>query len=603
MNDVSAGTASSALHDSKRRLEAVLDNASVSIFLMDDRQQCIYMNRTAEQLTGYTFDEVLALDRPLHDIIHHTYPDGRPFPLHECAIDRAFPERNRMQGEEIFVHKDGSFYPVAFTASPFRDEKSQVVGTIIEVRDIREEKAAEKALGESRRRLDAVVQSAMDAIITVDQEQRIILFNPAAERMFGCPADEVVGQPLSRFIPDRFRPGHDEHIRRFHRTGVTNRRMGALGAISGLRANGEEFPIEASISQVTVAGERLSTVILRDITERKTNEEARALLAREVDHRAKNALAVAQALVTLTKADTVEGFASAVAGRIAALARAHSLLSQSQWRGAALSQVLSDEVSTYAKEGQFECGGPPVTCSVDAIQPLSLVFHELATNAMKHGALSQASGCVRVGWRLDEDELVIDWTESGGPEVRAPEGGGFGSKLLNQVANRQLHAKMAFDWREAGLHVEIRAPRNLFAPGTADGGSEAETMEPPGGQSRLEPRRVLLVEDEELIALELTQELSALGWTVIGPAGSLPEAREYLSSHFDAAVLDVNLRGEQVYPLAEELQRRGVPFIFCTGYEIVDPGGRFDDAPVVRKPTNARAVAAAVTELIGSAPE
>lgn len=130
------------LFETERRLNAVLNNASVSIFLMDDRQHCIYMNRAAEQLTGWTLDEVLERDCPLHDIVHHTYPDGRPFPLAECAIDRAFPENNQERGEEVFVHKDGHFYPVGFTASPIRDDAANIIGTIIEVRDISEEKAA-----------------------------------------------------------------------------------------------------------------------------------------------------------------------------------------------------------------------------------------------------------------------------------------------------------------------------------------------------------------------------------------------------------------------------------------------------------------------------
>jgi PAS domain S-box-containing protein len=100
------------------------------------------MNRTAEQLTGWTLAEVLARDCPLHDIVHHTYPDGRPFPLAECAIDRAFPENNQERGEEVFVHRDGHFFPVGFTASPIRDDAANIIGTIIEVRDISEEKAA-----------------------------------------------------------------------------------------------------------------------------------------------------------------------------------------------------------------------------------------------------------------------------------------------------------------------------------------------------------------------------------------------------------------------------------------------------------------------------
>ncbi|MDP4026960.1 HWE histidine kinase domain-containing protein [Methylobacterium sp. NEAU 140] len=130
------------LFETERRLNAVLDNASVSIFLMDDRQHCIYMNRAAELLTGWTLAEVLGRDCPLHDIVHHTYPDGRPFPLEECAIDRAFPENNQERGEEVFIHRDGHFFPVGFTASPIRDDAANIIGTIIEVRDISEEKAA-----------------------------------------------------------------------------------------------------------------------------------------------------------------------------------------------------------------------------------------------------------------------------------------------------------------------------------------------------------------------------------------------------------------------------------------------------------------------------
>ncbi|WAJ29474.1 GAF domain-containing protein [Antarcticirhabdus aurantiaca] len=143
------------LRETTRRLDAVLNNASVSIFLMDERQHCVYMNAAAERLTGYSLDEVQG--RPLHDVIHHTHPDGRPFPIEDCAIDRAFPENNNTRGEEVFVHRDGSFYPVAFTASPIRDEAAKTVGTIIEVRDIRDEKAAREALARHGEELETLV--------------------------------------------------------------------------------------------------------------------------------------------------------------------------------------------------------------------------------------------------------------------------------------------------------------------------------------------------------------------------------------------------------------------------------------------------------------
>ncbi len=120
----------------RRQLETVANNATLALFIMDEQQQCTYMNAAAERLTGFILPEVVG--RALHDVLHHTRPDGTPFPIEECPIDRAFPERMREQGEEVFIHKDGSFYPVAFTASPIRDGE-RTVGTIIEVRDIKDE--------------------------------------------------------------------------------------------------------------------------------------------------------------------------------------------------------------------------------------------------------------------------------------------------------------------------------------------------------------------------------------------------------------------------------------------------------------------------------
>ncbi|ODP38842.1 hypothetical protein BFL28_12980 [Sphingomonas turrisvirgatae] len=134
----------------ERRLNAIVNNSTMAIFLMDDRQHCIFMNHAAEELTGYRLEETLG--RPLHDVVHHQRPDGSPYPLAECPIDQAFPERDRMQGEEVFVHKDGHFYPVAFTASPILGDDGLPVGTIIEARDLTAEKARESALKESESR-------------------------------------------------------------------------------------------------------------------------------------------------------------------------------------------------------------------------------------------------------------------------------------------------------------------------------------------------------------------------------------------------------------------------------------------------------------------
>ncbi len=134
--------AEEALRAQHQITRTIMDNATLGLIMMDARQHCTFMNPAAEKITGFTLAEVQATGRPLHDIVHHTRPDGSPFPLEECPIDRALPRRKQEQGEDTFVHKDGSFYPVAFTASPILDGE-QPIGTVIEVRDISAQKRAE----------------------------------------------------------------------------------------------------------------------------------------------------------------------------------------------------------------------------------------------------------------------------------------------------------------------------------------------------------------------------------------------------------------------------------------------------------------------------
>ncbi len=148
-----------ALKLASGRLDAIMKNTTMAIFMMDDRQECVFMNAAAEDLTGYTVEEVRG--RPLHDVVHHTYPDGRHFPIEECAIDRAFPEKNQTQGEEVFVHKDGHFYPVGFTASPMRGDGEEVIGTVIEARDLSAELEARAAMQTFNEALKLRIAEAM----------------------------------------------------------------------------------------------------------------------------------------------------------------------------------------------------------------------------------------------------------------------------------------------------------------------------------------------------------------------------------------------------------------------------------------------------------
>jgi len=148
--------------------------------------------------------------------------------------------------------------------------------------DLTDLKQIERKLNESQRLVQGIIDTAMDAIISVDEDRRIVLFNAAAGKMFRCPAGEAIGSPIDRFIPKRFQAIHQRHLRDFGETGATSRTMGALGIVSGIRADGEEFPIEATISKIGAEGRRLFTVILRDITERIRTEEALSRLGQRL---------------------------------------------------------------------------------------------------------------------------------------------------------------------------------------------------------------------------------------------------------------------------------------------------------------------------------
>lgn len=172
------------------------------------------------------------------------------------------------------------------TQVELRSERAHAEGLIIAAQEARahadvaaagaaaSRRAMEEKFLVSQLRLDGIIESAMDAIITVDQDQKIVLFNRAAEQMFLCPATEAMGQSLDRFLPARFRDAHRHHVRAFGESGVTSRKMGQLGTVMGCRTDGEEFPIEAAISHITVEGQKFFTVILRDISERKKAEAA-----------------------------------------------------------------------------------------------------------------------------------------------------------------------------------------------------------------------------------------------------------------------------------------------------------------------------------------
>ncbi|MGG5822401.1 PAS domain-containing protein [Falsiroseomonas sp. HW251] len=209
-----------------------------------------------------------------------------------------------------------------------------------------------------------------------------------------------------------------------------------------------------------------------DVTERREAAERQAVLVHELDHRAKNTLAVVQAALRLTPRRDPEGYARAVEGRVGALARAHTLLARDRWLGAELREVAEEALAPFldARSGpRAGFDGPPVALSPAAVQAISMAFHELATNASKHGALSVPGGHVALDWRIEDNTLVLRWRESGGPALDgSPDGRGFGSSLIEATIARQLNGELRVEWRPSGLLWEARLPLERLRPGARD---------------------------------------------------------------------------------------------------------------------------------------
>ncbi|MCC7048854.1 MAG: response regulator [Alphaproteobacteria bacterium] len=330
-----------------------------------------------------------------------------------------------------------------------------------------------------------------------------------------------------------------------------------------------------------------------DITARKLAEERQLTLVHELDHRAKNLLAVVQSVLRLTQAESIAEFLAAAEGRIRALWRAHSLLSESRWQAVDLGRIVRQEFAPFLvrQNPRIAADGPPVLLSPGSAQSLALAMHELVTNSVKHGALSSSAGTVEMRWKLEPEMLTILWTEGGGPAVTVPTRRGFGTKLIVASIEDQLGGKAGFEWPSVGLRCTLTIP-------LASIGASKPALEQPA-QPRSESQaavtltgsRVLVVEDEALIAIMMKEELADLGFDVVGPLSTLPQAiAAARDAAIDVAILDLNLGKQSSFDVAEILQARGVPFVFVTGYNAGAINPRFSHVPLLEKPVDLRAL-------------
>jgi PAS domain S-box-containing protein len=364
-----------------------------------------------------------------------------------------------------------------------------------------------------------------------------------------------------------------------------------------IRPNGEErwcFVVAAATFDSEGRLSQISGVTL-DIHDRKLTEQRQALLAREVDHRARNALALVTTIVRMTRSDNVGGYIAAVEGRVRALAHCHDLLAQARWQGADIARLIGEELAPYSggDPARVAMAGPAIILDSNRAQTISLAVHELATNAAKHGGLSVPQGKIAVDWSIVNGTLNIDWREQDGPPVVTPVRMGFGSKIIDASVSAQL-GDAHFDWRPNGLYCRISIP--LLAMENIVSLNTVETAQPSSASPTM--LHILVLEDEPLIAMATCDLIEELGHFVIGPFFNLAASRAALAGRLDAAILDVNLGGDEAYPIAEELAARGVPFMFMTGYGQESVDKRFRQHPILQKPVVRSELKAAIVNLV-----
>lgn len=289
--------------------------------------------------------------------------------------------------------------------------------------------------------LQPEIQDAMslvgDGVISTDAAGTILQFNRAAEGIFGYKSVEVVGYLIDVLIPSRFRDNHRAALDGFASTKLTNpRAMGTERKVLGLRKDGEEFSLEATLAKHIVRGRLVLTVVVRDVTERQRSEQQRQLLMEETAHRLRNTMAVVNAIVSLTArgCDSVSGFEASLLARLAVLSRTNEALMRGAWSEADLEELVRGELQMFQRGAdRIVMTGPKLHVTARIATAFGLIIHELATNAAKYGALSSSDGRVTVAWDFanrDLSRVAFEWIEVGGPPVEPPTRKGFGSELI-----------------------------------------------------------------------------------------------------------------------------------------------------------------------------
>ncbi len=325
-------------------------------------------------------------------------------------------------------------------------------------------------------------------------------------------------------------------------------------------------------------------------SERRRAQERQELLIAELNHRVRNILSLIRGVINQSRESsaTLESYTQVVGGRIQALARAHDQITADNWGPASLRALVHAEAGAYlgGKADRVVIQGPDILLEPQAFTTVALVVHEMITNSAKYGALTDARGKVYIDTRMDgQGQLVVSWTEQGGPPVQPPMRRGFGSTIIERSIPHDLKGQAEIQFSLAGVSARFTIP-STYVKAPAGRGDEQPKVKTSSASLSAPPRDILLVEDNLIIALDTEDALIKLGVAKVRVVSNVTEAlKEIEESTPDFAMLDVNLGSETSFEVAAMLVERGAPFAFATGYgeQIAFPES-FAGAPRIRKP-------------------
>lgn len=423
-------------------LEDFFENAPVAMHWVAGDGTILRANQAELDFLGYTREEYIG-----RHITEFHADQSRIDQILGCltrgeAIDRV-PAQLRA--------RDGTIKPVQISSSThFRD------GEFANTRCV----TLDMSLDQAHQRLAAIVESSDDAIISKDLNGNIVSWNQGAERLFGYAPEEAIGNPITMLMAPEQQAEEPEILARIRR----GERVDHYETVR-LRKDGSVVDISLTVSPVKdntgkVVG---ASKIARNISERKRAEEQRNLLMRELSHRSKNLLALVQGIMrqSIMYAEDMEDFEADFGERLQGLARLHDLLIAQEWRGAPIDEVVRSQLSIVDGGASVTADGPKIVLTPAAAQSLAMAFHELTTNAVKHGALSVPEGRVKVDWSITEKDdpfLTLAWTESDGPRVEPPARKGVGSRVLEEIVAHSFDGKASVTFRPEGLRWEFEAP-------------------------------------------------------------------------------------------------------------------------------------------------